>query len=242
DTTNLTGDIIAKLDRRGNWVFLNDAACRFYGKPREELLGTNSRAFLHPEDLEATAEAIRETRTKKELVTGFVNRQVVPMGTRVVEWDGYPLFDEEGQYAGIQITGHEITERIRMEEALRESEARYRLLAENASDVIWTLDLSLRYTYMSPSVTRMRGYSPEEVMGGSLKETLTPASLEVARKTLAEELAMERMEPKDLHRSRTLELEMHCKDGSTIWTEVIVTFLRDPDGQAVGILGATRDI
>jgi diguanylate cyclase (GGDEF)-like protein/PAS domain S-box-containing protein/putative nucleotidyltransferase with HDIG domain len=242
DTTNLTGDIIAKLDRRGNWVFLNDAACRFYGKPREELLGTDSRALVHLEDLEATAEAIRDTRARKELVTGFVNRQVTSKGTRVVEWDGYPLFDEEGQYAGIQITGHDITERKRMEEALRESEARYRLLGENASDIIWTTDLNLRYTYISPSVTRMRGYSVEEVTSGTLKDSMTPASLEVAQKALAEELALEKKGQKDLHRSRTLELELNCKDGSTIWTEVQVTFLRDPDGQAIGLMGVTRDI
>jgi diguanylate cyclase (GGDEF)-like protein/PAS domain S-box-containing protein len=115
-TTNLTGDVIARLDERGNWAFLNDAACQFYGKPREELLGTDSRAFVHPDHLEPTAQSIRDTRTKKALVTGFVNRQLTPMGTRVVEWNGYPLFDEQGQYAGIQITGRDITERKQMEE------------------------------------------------------------------------------------------------------------------------------
>ena len=116
DTTNLTGDIIARLDKDGRWTFLNDGACRFYGKPREELLGTNSRAAVHPEDLEVTAEAIREARATKELVAGFVNRQITPKGTRVVEWNGYALFDEEGQYAAVQITGRDITERRRAEQ------------------------------------------------------------------------------------------------------------------------------
>ncbi len=115
-TTNLTGDVICRMDKRGNWTFLNDAACQFYGKPREELLGTNSRAFTLPEDLEPTAKAIRKMRAKKEPVGGFVNRQVTPMGTRVVEWNGYPLFDEEGQYTGSQITGRDVTERKQMEE------------------------------------------------------------------------------------------------------------------------------
>ncbi|UCH86288.1 MAG: diguanylate cyclase [Dehalococcoidia bacterium] len=241
-TTNLTGDIIARLDKHGNWTFLNDAACQFYGKPREELLGTDSTALLHPEDIEVTAQIIRETRARKAPAKGFVNRQLTPTGTRVVEWNGYPLFDDKGQYAGVQITGRDISERRQMEDALRQSEERYRLIAENTSDLIWIVDLGLNYTYMSPAITRMRGYTAEEIMGASIAETMTPASLEAARKTLAEELAMERMENKDTSRSRKLELEMYCKDGSTIWTEMNMKFLRDADGNPIAIQGVTRDI
>jgi PAS domain S-box-containing protein len=127
-------------------------------------------------------------------------------------------------------------------EAVRESERRYRLLADNASDIIWTSDLNLRFTYQSPAVTRIRGYSPEEAMAQTPDQVMTPASLEVARKVLAEELAIENMEQKDLSRSRTLEVEQYCKDGSTIWTEVNMAFLRDEDGRAVGLLGASRQI
>jgi len=241
-TTNLTGDIIARLDKHGNWTFLNDAACQFFGKAGEELLGTDSTAFLHPEDIEPTAQIIRETRARKAPAKGFVNRQFTPMGTRWVEWNGYPLFDEDGQYAGVQITGRDITGHQQMEEALRQSEARYRLLAETTSDIIWIVDLGLKYTYISPAVTRMRGYTVEEIMGASIAETMTPASLEAARKTLAEELARERMGDADPDRATKLELEMYCKDGSTIWTEMNMKFLRDADGNPISILGTTRDI
>jgi PAS domain S-box-containing protein len=122
------------------------------------------------------------------------------------------------------------------------SERRYRLLADNASDVIWTMDMNLRYTYISPSVKRMRGYSVEEAMAQPLQDVLTPTSLEIAIKAFNEELAVEATEPKDLYRSRTLELEQKCTDGSTVWTELTVSFLRNSNGLAVGILGASRDI
>jgi len=132
--------------------------------------------------------------------------------------------------------------RVKAGEQLRESERRYRLLAENATDVIWTMDMNLRQTYASPSIKYMRGYSAEEVRGQKAEEILTPASLEVAVKALGEELSLEDSDPSSLSRPRTLELEQNCKDGSTIWTEVKMTFLRDPDGSPVGILGVTRDI
>jgi PAS domain S-box-containing protein len=123
-----------------------------------------------------------------------------------------------------------------------ESERRYRLLADNVSDVIWTMDMDLGYTYVSPSVKRMRGYSAEEAMAQTMEQVFTPRSFEMAKKAFIEELAIESMEQKDLSRSLTLELEQKCKDGSTIWTELTVSLLRNLGGKPVGILGVTRDI
>ncbi|MDD5087843.1 MAG: PAS domain S-box protein [bacterium] len=140
------------------------------------------------------------------------------------------------------VANRELAERRQAEVALRESENRYRFLAENATDFIWVMDMNLKGTFCSPSVTRMRGYSVEEANAQSLEETLTPASLEIARQVLGEELALGRCGPEGKVRVRTLELEMVRKDGSTLWTETNASIIWDSDGNPIGILGSTRDI
>jgi PAS domain S-box-containing protein len=136
----------------------------------------------------------------------------------------------------------EIGFREETERRLRESESRYRLLAENASDVIWTTDMNLRVTYVSPSVERVRGYTPDEVMRLTPEQSLTPDSRKLAGQVFLEEMAREHEGIVDPHRSRTMEIETRCKDGSTTWSEVRLSFLRDAKGKALGILGVGRNI
>jgi two-component system NtrC family sensor kinase len=135
----------------------------------------------------------------------------------------------------------EITERGRIEETLRESEKRYRLLAENATDVIWTVDVNnpTQLTYISPSVNRLLGYSVEEAITKKMEEIFTPASFNVALETLAEEQISSRTEPS---RARTLEVELIRKDGSTVPVEINGSFIHDNQGQPVDILIIARDI
>jgi len=128
------------------------------------------------------------------------------------------------------------------EDELRESEELYRLLTENVTDIIFTMDTNLRFTYVSPSVVQLTGYSVEEARANTLEEVFTPASLDVAMKAFAEEVAIEKMEQKDLARSRILEVEVRRKDGSMVWCELKMTALRDANAQVVEILGVARDM
>lgn len=123
---------------------------------------------------------------------------------------------------------------------LRRSEERHRLLADNCSDVIWTMELDGKFTYVSPSVERLRGYSPLEVMAQSMDEALTPTSLPFAEENLARARAAVR-DGKTIQDFRG-ELEQPRKDGSTVWTEVTVSGLYNGDGAFLGLLGVARDI
>jgi diguanylate cyclase (GGDEF)-like protein/PAS domain S-box-containing protein len=222
--------------------FVNQALLRMYGgKNEEEMVGHPLTDFVAPEHRELMVERSYAREKGQNVPAHYEFNALRKDGTTFDAELAVSVITYEGRVARQGVI-RDITERKKMEEALREGEARYRLLAENTSDIIWTMDLSLRYTYMSPAITRTRGYSVEEIVGTTIQETMTGASIEVAKKALAEELAAERTGQADPLRSRKIELEMYCKDGSTIWTEMNMTFLRDPDGRPTGILGVTRDI
>jgi len=167
---------------------------------------------------------------------------------RVVEteWEGESAF-----LASLR----DVTERKQVEEALAQSERRYRLLADNATDVIWAADINLddvtddvfgtdvdfRLTYLSPSVVQLLGYSPEEATGRSMKEITTPFSFGTVKKVLAN--ALEAQSTGGSCSENRLELEMRHKDGSLVWAETTMDLLRRPeDGRPTGMMGVARDI
>jgi len=136
----------------------------------------------------------------------------------------------------------ETTARIRFQEALASSERFHRTLVETSKDIIWTVGLDLKYTYVSPSVYEVLGFTVDEIMSKDPLDGLTPSSRERILQMFREELDFETKLPGDRFRSRTVEIERYRKDGSIAWEEVTATLLRNSSGRPIGILGISRDI
>lgn len=117
-------------------------------------------------------------------------------------------------------------------------------LIEKAGDIIWTVDMNMRPTYISPSVERELGYSVEEALAARMEDIFAPNSYMYAMKILAEEMTREKQRDADADpdRTRTLELDLVHKDGHIVPVEVNYRFLRHSDGTPAELLAVARNI
>ncbi|GAB6147378.1 ATP-binding response regulator [Desulfocicer niacini] len=129
----------------------------------------------------------------------------------------------------------------KMEKKLIQSEERFKFLAENMADIVWTLDLNFQTTYVSPSIEKVLGFTPAERKLQPLEEMVTPESLSQIAETFSQELELEKVNA-DPDRVLTMEVEYYHKNGTIVWTESNIKAMREPGGKLIGIYGSSRDI
>ncbi|MFW5781912.1 MAG: ATP-binding protein [Candidatus Muiribacteriaceae bacterium] len=131
----------------------------------------------------------------------------------------------------------------RTSDRLKESEKLYRNIADNTRDVIWVMNRELEFTYCSPSVYYLQGYTPQQAISTPLEKKFTTQSLK-AFNELANEMYSIEGSPELAGRElvRVGEFEQIHKDGSTFWTEVSANIIFDKNGIIEKVYGVTRNI
>ena len=226
-------------DLHGTIEYANPRFSAITGYALEEVLGKTPRILKSGETPQQTFEGLWRTLLAGQEWRGeFINRR--KDGTTYHESAVISsIKNRAGQVSHYVAVGDDISERKRSEEALRVSEARHRLLADSARDVVWTMAPDGGITYVSPSIEKVRGFTPEEAMRQPLEDIHPPASRALSLdyfNSLFTDMAAGR--PLKSFRG---ELEYHCKDGSTIWTEVMAHPIMS-NGALAEIVGVTRDI
>ena len=235
-------DIVFRTDDAGYFTFINPAGLHITEYEEREMIGKQYSTFIRPD--------MRDNTMKfygRQFVKGIQNTYLeYPLLTKSGHelWLGQntQLIMEDGRVVGFQAVARDITDRKQAEKALKDSESKYQFLAENMADVVFTVDLNLVTTYVSPSIERMLGYTPEERMAQKADQQLTAASQKLVAEALLEELGRENAKDSDPDRSRTMELEYYHKDGSIRHLVTYIRGIRDSEGKLTGFYGSHHDV
>ncbi len=146
--------------------------------------------------------------------------------------------------ANLQRLNDQLTKKIEenqtVKDALQESEAHFRLLAENVSDVVWKVDRDYRFTYISPSDEKLRGFRADEVLGHHLFEIFDDEGVASVNK-IAQQRQQDELQGSKAQSIR-FEAQHRCKDGSWLWAEINSSPELDSVGNIIGFFGITREI
>ena len=229
-------DAIIASDANYRLTAWNAAAESLYGWTAAEVLGQDGLEIVQtqfPErDKAGMLKAIAETGQYRGEAT-----QARKDGTRFpVEVACIVMRDEQGRITGYVSVNRDITERKRAEEALRQSEARYRRLAENAHDLIYRYRFipNRGFEYVSAAATKMTGYTPEEHY----------ADPDLGFKLVYpdDRRLLGAVQRGDIQPETPLILRWVRRDGTLVWTEQRNVFIYDEFGNLTAVEGIARDI
>ncbi len=219
---------IAISDMQGNLQYINDYFARLHGYKPEELIGHNISIFHN----EKQQEKIQETNkdlicegqySNKEAWHAHKNGNVFPM-----LMSGVVIKDEDGTAQFLAATAIDITERKRIEEALRESEARYRAYVDNAPLGVFIANSAGQYLEVNAEASRITGYAAPELIGKNLIDLIDHESLDIAQ---------EHFEQVKTEGKSCGEVAFRSKDGDKRWWNVVATKLSEDR-----LLGFAEDI
>ncbi|MBN1492319.1 MAG: PAS domain S-box protein, partial [Phycisphaerae bacterium] len=227
-----------EVDTDGRYTYCSDNVVDTLGYTAEEILGQTPFDFM-PDD-----EAVRIRARFEELLAGqkaivdLENRNIAKDGREIcVLTNGFPLFNEQNELIGYRGTDKDITERKRADEALRESEDRYRTLIETSPTAIVVGDLNGKLVYVNEYLAKMHGYADSDELLATTKSIFDLVAPE-SRSQLEREMGS----IETLGSSRPQEYILARKEGGAIAAVVSAAALRTTDGQPHGFIAVATDI
>lgn len=213
-------DVIIIINEDGTLKYYSPNLESLYGRSPGELSGMKFLDYAHPDDVTMLQEMFCLILAESVSPNTFEARYCAGDGEyRIIEITASNHLHNP-YIGGILVNFHDITKRKKIENELKLSEEKYRILTENASDVISVVNLTKgKITYVSPSVFHLRGLTAEEALCERLEDTMTPASYECVKDSIEKHLKELTAFPKDTHQSN-VEIQQYCKNGDTIWVEI----------------------
>ncbi len=225
-----------ECDLAGNYIAVNDSACKFFGYSREELLGMNYRQHTDKENTRKTFEAFNEIYRTGKAGDLFEYEIIRKDGIKKqAEISASLAKDASGRPTGFLGIARDVTERNHMIETLRRSEQRYRNILDGIQDAYFEVDLKGRITFFNNALCRQLGYDKEELMG------MTPQQY-------TDHDTQQRMFDAFIQLYKTgvsikaIEETIIRKDGTVGVSELSVSLMRDSAGKPMGFAGISRDV
>jgi PAS domain S-box-containing protein len=226
-------DVVTSLAPDGSSRYISPTVETLLGYRPAEMAGRGALDFVHAPDRLLLAEALKG-----------LGAQARSVRVRAVRKDASLVWVEASLRAVADTDGSQIVAVIRditaqreLEEAIAQSEARYRRLADNASDILACFDTTGRFTYLSPSIESVLGYAPESLIGRRTRDLMHPEDYKRSLATYTAHVASARP-----YEPFTFEYRAFHKDGRTVWLAAHPRAILDEAGQVSGFQDVIRDI
>jgi PAS domain S-box-containing protein len=207
-----TGDWVWEIDAEGRYTYSSPVVEQLLGYTTQELLGKHFFDFFCQEKREKLKITAFKKFQKGGPFTSFINFNLHKDGYMVIlETSGTPIFGPDGQVSGYRGSYHDITARVKAEEALAISERKYRTLVQHANDWIWTLDRKGIFTFINQEAEKAIGYKSENWLGKSFVPLILQDDLPRVQQAFADTLA---------GKTQTYEIHVHTRDGKVLTLSV----------------------
>jgi PAS domain S-box-containing protein len=228
-------DIIYTIDLAGNFTSLNQTGERLTGYTQAEALRMNIAEVVVPEQLDFVRQNLARKIESNDTSSVYETEIITKSGQRFPLELSSRLIYQNGKPVGVQGIARDIGARKGAEEALKDSEEKFRSIVETTNEWIWAIDLEGNHTYTNPAVEQILGYKTHEILDANVLDFVHPEDRGELEKHLRQRISEERG-------WTGLALRWKHKHEGYRYLESNGLPVFDPQGKLVGYRGADRDV